>query len=278
MPQTQGFKGLHIVSFENRRADAMAKLITKEGGIPQIVPAMREIPLEQNQEAIKFGEQLLSGKIDLLILMTGVGTRLLIEVLKTKYSLDQIKSFLSKIKMLSRGPKPSAALAEFGLRPHLNVPEPNTWHEILSVLDKEFPVNGKKVAVQEYGAVNERLRKELKQRGADVTSVPVYRWELPSDTQPIKQTINDVIAKKIHAILWTNAQQAVNVCEIARKDGKEKLFLEGCKTVFVCSIGPTCSETLNQLHFPIHFEPTHPKMGNLVSEAAQKIGDFLKKG
>src|SRR5713226_3930831 len=74
----RGFEGLSVAAFESRMADEMAHLITHHGGRPLIAPSMREIPLEQNQEALAFGERLLQGGIDILILLTGVGTRTLV--------------------------------------------------------------------------------------------------------------------------------------------------------------------------------------------------------
>ena len=62
------------------------------------------------------------------------------------------------------------ALKEVGLAPALGVPEPNTWRDLLSELDRKLPVAGKRVAVQEYGARNEEVLAGLRQRGARVTA------------------------------------------------------------------------------------------------------------
>ena len=76
MTRTRGFERLHVFSFESRRAEAMEKLIHKHGGIPRVIHSMKEIPLEENSEAFRFSEKLFAGEIDILILMTGVGTRI----------------------------------------------------------------------------------------------------------------------------------------------------------------------------------------------------------
>ena len=69
-----------VAAFESRMADQMANLITRYGGIPRVAPSMQEIPLENNADALAFGHRLLSGNIDLLILLTGVGTRTLVDI------------------------------------------------------------------------------------------------------------------------------------------------------------------------------------------------------
>src|SRR5882757_4349519 len=49
---TAGFSGLRVLALESRRAPEIAKLIRASGGEPTVAPAMREIPLESNQEAL----------------------------------------------------------------------------------------------------------------------------------------------------------------------------------------------------------------------------------
>ena len=128
-------EGLKVVSFESRRAKEMAELIRRYGGEPFVAPSMREIPLHENPAALSLLTELESGKFDLLILMTGVGTKTLNEVLLTRYSEERIKAALQKVKLVARGPKPVAALKDLSLQPALVVPEPNTWREILASLD-----------------------------------------------------------------------------------------------------------------------------------------------
>ena len=86
-----------------------------------------------------------------------------------------------------RGPKPLAPLREWKVRVDLQAPEPNTWHEVLAMLDARLPVAGLRVAVQEYGKSNPELIEGLESRaGPTVTRVPVYRWALPEDTTPLR--------------------------------------------------------------------------------------------
>ena len=46
--------------------------------------------------------------------------------------------------------------------------------------------------------------------------------------------------------------------------------------VVVGSIGPVTSEVLRDNGIPVDFEPAHPKMGFLVSEAAQRARELLQ--
>ena len=183
---TNGFAGMTVVAFESRMADQMSNLISRYGGTPLVAPSMREIPLENNTQALDFADQLMAGAIDILILLTGVGTRTLVEVWKTRFSMEAIKHALAKTTLLTRGPKSIAALKELGLKPNLVVPEPNTWKDVLQALDTYKPegLAGLRIAIQEYGASNNDLTEGLGKRGAQVIRVPVYRWALPDDLEP----------------------------------------------------------------------------------------------
>ena len=140
MPSTRGLEGLRIFSFESRRAKEMEALIQKQGAVAVVAPSMQEIPLEKQSEVFQFAEKLFAGEVDILILLTGVGTRTLIGTLKTRFPIEKIFASLKQVQLVIRGPKPRAALAEYSLAPNLAAPEPNTWKEVLAILDRELPL------------------------------------------------------------------------------------------------------------------------------------------
>ena len=271
----KGFSGLTVGSFESRMAAEMARLIERYGGQPLVAPALREIPLEDNTEALQFGDRLMAGHFEMIILLTGVGTRTMVETLQTRYSLESIKSALSRTTMIARGPKPTAALKELGLAPSLTVPEPNTWKDILHTLDQRGPLIEVRVAVQEYGVSNPELLAALRQRGAQVTAVPVYKWALPEDLAPLRQALARVVAGEVSVLLITNAAQVDHVMQVLEQDGKIELFRAALTKMVVASIGPTASERLRQYDWPIDLEPSHPKMGVLVKEASEQARALL---
>jgi len=264
------FNGLRVLSLESRRGPEMATLIRKQGGDPFIAPSMREIPLEQNDEAFAFAERLIGGQFDALLLLTGVGTRLLWNALLTRYSPDDLKAAFARVTLIARGPKPSAAIRELGLvDPALNsvimVPEPNTWREVLIVM-RERPEL--RIAVQEYGKPNVELNHGLTAMGRYVTPVRVYAWDLPEDLAPLREAARRVAAGRIDVALFTTSMQVVNLLRIASEAGIETELREGLARCFIGSIGPTTTETLEDSGFRADFEPSHPKMGLLVNEAA----------
>ncbi|MBI3697205.1 MAG: uroporphyrinogen-III synthase, partial [Acidobacteria bacterium] len=183
------FAGLRVLSLESRRCEEMAKLISKSGGVPSVAPSMREVPRESNTEALEFARSLAESGFDMVIFLTGVGTRALAGVVETVYSRERFVELLKKVVVVARGPKPAAVLREMNVPVAVAVPEPNTWRELLRALDQHGSIHGLRVAVQEYGIANPELLAGLEERGAQVTRVPVYQWALPEDTGPLRAAV-----------------------------------------------------------------------------------------
>lgn len=274
--EPRGFEGLRVAAFESRMAESMANLIRRYGGTPQVVPALREIPLSDNHAALEFGERLFAGQIDMVLLLTGVGTQALVEALATCHPTDSIIQALARTTLVARGPKPVAALKRLGLTPHLVVPEPNTWRDLLAALDQQGSVKDRRVAIQEYGISNAELVQGLVERGARLMPVPIYKWALPEDTTALRNLLNQVIGGQIDVLLVTNAAQVEHVMQVLESDGKVESFRATLKRMLVASIGPTASERLRSHGWPVDLEPSHPKMGVLVKETSEAAWSSLK--
>jgi uroporphyrinogen-III synthase len=273
------FNGLRVLSFESRRRTEMAALISNYGGQPISAPALREVPIESNSEAVAFADALTRAEIDLVILLTGVGTRALIALVEKTRDRAAFVGALGRTRIAARGPKPVAALREVGLTPWAVAPEPNTWRELLAALDgraSEFRLQGARVAVQEYGASNPQLLDGLAERGAAVIRVPVYRYALPDDTTPLQDAARAVADGQIDVALFTTSMQVVHLLEIAGQHNLEHAVRQGFQSIAVASIGPTTSEELREHGITIDIEASHPKMGFLVRDAAERAAAILR--
>jgi uroporphyrinogen-III synthase len=201
------------------------------------------------------------------------------EVVKTRYSQERIVRALTDLLVVARGPKPIAVLREFLIPIRVAVPEPNTWREVLRTLEQHpngFTLEGRRVAVQEYGISNAAFLDELRKRGAEVIRVPVYRWGLPQDLGPLRQALRAIVDGTARVILFTNAMQVESVLQVAAEEGLQQQLLRSFKGCVVGSVGPTCSEALAAHRVRVDIEPEHPKMGMLVYEAAQLAAQLLR--
>jgi len=253
----------------------MASIVESYGGRPLVAPSMREIPLESNTEALAFADAVIRLEFDLVILLTGVGTRALLDLVDTvrgDLERDKFIAALGRIPIAARGPKPTAVLRDIGLKPWLQAPEPNTWRELVTALDEraeEMPLRARRVAVQEYGAPNPELLQALDERGALLTRVPIYQWALPEDLEPLREACRALAAGSVDVALLTTGTQLHHLLDVAGQLGLADGVRAGLNRAVVASIGPTTSDTLRQEGIAVDLEASHPKMGFLVREAAE---------
>ena len=272
MPEAS-FDGLRVLSLETRHAKEIGRLIATYGGQPVVAPALREVPLGSNAVALEFAERLIRREFDMVIFLTGAGIRALMKSLEGAFSREAIATALGRTKVVARGPKPVSVLNEFGVKPALVAPEPNTWREVLRVLDGDScgsTMSGAHVAVQEYGVPCSELLGGLKERGACVTRVPVYRWSLPEDTSPLLEAIQSLEKGEIGTVLFTTGMQVAHFLKVAKDAGLERSLRDKLERVVIASIGPTTSEYLRSVGLQPDIEASHPRMGFLVKEAAER--------
>jgi uroporphyrinogen-III synthase len=77
--------------------------------------------------------------------------------------------------------------------------------------------------------------------------------------------------------MFTSSVQFVHAVRIAAEIGVEKPFLAALTRIVVASIGPIASETLRENGVAVDLEPSHPKMGFLVKEAAERSADLIQR-
>jgi uroporphyrinogen-III synthase len=267
---------MSVLSLESRRAAEIAKLIESYHGVPITAPAMREVPLTENEAALRFARELMAGSIDMVVFLTGVGARALYKVIAEMQPPERFIDALRRVKVAARGPKPQAVLREWNVPVTVTAPEPCTWRELLRELE-EIPggLHAQHVAVQEYGAPNPEFLDALKERGAVVQAVTVYQWALPEDTSPLRKAVSALTSGRVPVALFTTGIQVAHLFQVAEEMGRQQELRAAFRDVLVASIGPSTSETLR--HFGIHvdLEPSHPKMGFLVKEAAERSAGLI---
>jgi uroporphyrinogen-III synthase len=290
VPPSPSFDGARVLLLESRRARELASIVTSYGGMPVSAPSMREVPLESNTEAAAAVRHVIAGAFDVVILLTGVGARAWLDVAEQVCrAREPFVDALRRVKVAARGPKPLAVMRELQVPVWVTAPEPNTWRELLAAIDSAAAslqagatgsspsdvdrqggpgLQGARVAVQEYGATNTELLDGLSARGAHVTRVPVYQWALPEDLEPLREGIRRLAAREIDAVLFTTGTQAVHLMQVAESIGQAGPVRDALNACVVASIGPTTSEELRRQGIAVRFEPSHPKMGFLVREAA----------
>lgn len=275
---TPSFNGLSVLALESRRSREIATLIENLGGVPVLAPSVKEVLLESNQEALTFAQNLMDHKVDFVIFTTGVGVKALASAVESICSRQELARCLNDVIVVARGPKPITALREFGVQARLTVPEPNTWRDLLVLLDENkavLPVAGRRVVVQKYGVTNPDLLAGLTERGAIVTPVNVYKWALPDDLAPLEHAIEALIRGDLHVVLVASSVQIRHLFQVAERIQKVQALTEALSHTVIASVGPLTSEELRSRGITVDIECSHPKMGFLVKEAAEKATQML---
>jgi uroporphyrinogen-III synthase len=274
VPQSPSFNGARVLLLESRRARELAAIVTSYGGNPISAPSMREVPLESNTEAAAAAHALIDGAFDIVVLLTGVGTRAWLDVADRVWGAgDAFVDALRRVKVAVRGPKPLAVLRELQVPVWVVAPEPNTWRDLMASIDVAGPdmLRGARVAVQEYGMSNAELLTELAARGATVTRVPVYQWQLPEDLEPLREGIRRLVAGDVDVALFTTGTQLTHLMQVAHTMNVGDAVRDALRQTIIASIGPTTSEELRRHAIEPRLEASHPKMGFLVRDAAELV-------
>jgi len=138
-------------------------------------------------------------------------------------------------------------------------------------------LKGKRVAVQEYGITNQELVAGLEARGAQVVRVPVYRWALPEGTGPLREAVRKILDGGVDIALFTNATQVAHLFQVASEDNVDLALRQALERILIASIGPICSEALEQFGLSADLEADHPKMGHLLATVARDGHRLLDK-
>ena len=264
---------IRVCSFESRRAAEMSGLIQRSGAQAFVAPSMQELALTDQAEVYAFCDLLWRDAVDTVIFLTGVGAQQLLKAVELRYPADQFVHKLAGCTLVARGPKPTAVLTGWGLPVPIRAASPNTWKEVLQAIDGSLDVQGQQVAVQEYGMPNTALYEGLADRGARVLPVPVYRWALPDNLEPLQQAITAAIRGNFEVLLFTSAIQIQHVLSVADQMGVRTEWLAATQRCVVGSVGPTCSTALAAAGLPVSVEADPPKMGPLVRAAIAAAAD-----
>lgn len=261
------FAGLKVLSLESRKASEMEKLIGRHGGLPQVVESVRELPLEGHSAVDRFVAALSVRAFDMIVCMTGVGLAFMRDVVSASGSLEALVEGLKHCTIVVRGPKPVALLRALEVPIHLMIPEPNTWREIVTAVAAR---RERRIAVLEYGRPNHELTRELEQLGATVTTVAIYRWDLPEDTRPLRAAAHALARREVDVVLFTSSIQLEHLLRIAAEEGIESRVHEAlAQHTVIASIGPVMNDFLAAFGLTPDIVPDHPKMGALVKAAAK---------
>ncbi len=261
-----------VAILEHRYTKEFSALLERYGAHVYACPMLEEKPVENRAELQQFIRFAAAGNLDYMIFLTGVGARFLISEAESIGLKDAFIAALNELTIVVRGPKPVAALRQFGIRVDVIPAIPTTEGVIAALRDEDL--KGKRAGVQLYGTPNPQLVTALEQRGAVMTPVQVYAYGAAADTGAAAELIEKIIKGDIGLVAFTSAPQVRMLFDFAAQLGQTEPLRRALRDdVTLASIGEVTSRALEEKGLTPEIVPPLSKMGSL----AQAVADFYSQ-
>lgn len=247
----------------------LADLVRRYGGVVRSAPAVREAGLDCVDVVADFLTRLETPARRVHVFLTGAGATALLQEAERQLRLPFVVESLKRGTIVCRGPKPTAALKRYGLRPHVSASSPFTSNEMLDAM-AEIDLADTEVTVVHYGERSEALACALRLRGATLNELCVYEWRLPDDIGPLQDLARALVDREIDALIFTSQVQWKHLLHVASNLGLAAAIVQALRAdVIVAAVGPICSAALIEAGVRPQVVPDNPKMGPLVAALAQ---------
>ena len=259
-----------------RRKEEFASLLERRGARVISAPSMRIVPLPDDSELLAATRRCLAEPVDLVVATTGVGFRGWLEAADGWGLAAALHERLAGASLLARGPKATGAIRAAGLA-EAWAPASESSVDVLAHL-LEQPLAGRRVAVQLHGEPQVDFCGALRDAGATVLEVPVYRWVLPEDVAPLRRLIDLITTGGLDALAFTSAPAVTSLLHYAATVDRESALvasLRGADMVSAC-VGPVCAIPLQRLGIE-PLMPARSRLGSLVRVIADELPGLLTR-
>jgi len=253
-----------------RRREELGALLDRRGARVVYAPAIRIVPLPDDAELVAATRRVLERPVDLVVATTGVGFRGWLEAADA-WHLPLVEH-LRTARVLARGPKARGAIRGGGLVDAWS-PVSESSAEVLEHLlsGAEGPLEGRRIAVQLHGDPLADVVAALRDAGAEVLTVPVYRWVMPEDVAPLHRLVRDVAAGSVDAVTFTSAPAAASLLAVARELGlHDDVTVAFRGRVLAVAVGSVTAGPLDAAGIPSH-QPGRARLGDLVREVVARL-------
>ncbi len=244
MTMNRPLEGKVVALAEGRQLEELAALLEAEGAVALRCPMLSIIDAPDENSVQKWLDELLAGRFDLLVLMTGEGVRRLEGFAQRSGRREAFVAALSRTPTLTRGPKPGQALRALGLQPTEVAPAPTTEGVLAALQGKSL--QGKTVGVTLAGAANPTLEHGLHAAGAQVRSVLPYVYAPAADDNRILDLLGRLVRSEVDAIVFTSSPQVDRLFDVARGVGRLEELRCGMEQTCVAAVGPVVAEDLRR--------------------------------
>ena len=253
-----------------RRREELGALLDRRGARVLYAPAIRIVPLADDAELVAATQRVLERPVDLVIATTGVGFRGWVEAADA-WDLPLVEH-LRPARVLARGPKARGAIRGGGLVDAWS-PASESSAEVLEHLlsGGEGPLAGRRIAVQLHGDPLPDLVAGLRRAGAEVLTVPVYRWVPPEDVAPLHRLVTAIAGGGVDAVTFTSAPAAASLLGVADELGRRDEVVAALGSrVLAVAVGPVTAGPLSDAGI-LSAQPERARLGALAREVVARL-------
>ncbi|MET9430745.1 uroporphyrinogen-III synthase [Streptomyces sp. NPDC003036] len=252
-----------------RRADELGALLQRRGASVLHAPALRIVPLADDAELLDATKGLIAQAPDIVVATTAIGFRGWLEAADGWGYGDDLLARLRGAQVLARGPKVKGAVRAAGLTEDWS-PASDSMAEVLERLLAQ-EITGRRIALQLHGEPLPGFVEALRDAGADVVVVPVYRWMPPEDLAPLDRLIDAAVARSLDAVTFTSAPAGASLLARAESRGLLPELLDALHHgVLAACVGPVTALPL-QAHGIDTVQPERFRLGPLVQLLCQEL-------
>ena len=263
-------ENIEVAIVEHRFTKEFSALFERFGAKVHACPLLEERPVENRGELQEFVRNVVSGDLDVMIFLTGVGARFLAAEAESMGLKEDFLKGLGKLTVVVRGPKPVAVLRQLGVRVDV-IPENPTTEGVIQAL-RSRDLQGRRVGVQLYGTPNPQLVSALEVKGAKVTPVQVYAYGAAADSSEVKVLIGRILDGQIQVMAFTSAPQVRMLFDFASQTGLAEGLAKALRSVLIASIGEVTNRALEERGLTPKIVPALSKMGALAQAVADHFG------
>ena len=210
------------------------------------------------------------------VLTTGLGVRSWFTAAREHGFIEDLVELFARSELWARGPKAARAIRSEGFEPTWQAPGAR-YDDVVERfgerLDGEIAIGP--VGVQVDGAGAASLCDRLEELGGVVTTVPLYKWSLPSDPSAAEALIGGVLDGEIQAVTFTAKPAVENLLEIAERMGSERELVEALTNSAVAAcVGPVCASAFDEFDSIVPLVPEQHRLGAMV----KRLGDHFGSG
>ncbi len=261
----QPLAGYRIGVTAARKVDEQRQLLERRGATVTWAPALSTDPNHIDEAALRASTtEVLDRPIDLFLATTGIGMRTWFAAVESWGWLDQLTGALARAELLARGPKSVGALRRRGLRENWSA-ESEELQEMLDYLAGR-DLTGTRIVVQEHGQSLSTVAETLRSRGADVTTVAIYRIAPADDPAPLHRLLASIAERRLDAVTFTSAPAVAAVIEAAGVIGRRDEVFDALRDrVLAACVGPVTAAAFDGWDVP----SVYPERSRLAAMVRQ---------